>query len=238
MLEKADEFFKRSGRMCGRFFRHGVSWEEYRDSLGIIPPEGVDPPEAKYNIAPMTYSPIVRRDIDTKRLEMAPCLWGLVPSWWNKPLSEKKFSTFNARSESVHEAASFRGSFRHKRCLIPVSGFYEWMRDGKSKTPFAIGLRNRRWFCFAGLWDVAHIDGSELHTFTILTTTPNDLMAGIHTRMPVIIHPSNYERWIDGDYRKLDDLFDPYPTDDMHAWVVDQKVGNVRNQGAELIEEV
>ena len=162
--------------MCGRFFRHGVSWEEYRDSLGIIPPEGVDPPEAKYNIAPMTYSPIVRRDIDTKRLEMAPCLWGLVPSWWNKPLS--------------------------------------------------------------GLWDVAHIDGSELHTFTILTTTPNDLMAGIHTRMPVIIHPSNYERWIDGDYRKLDDLFDPYPTDDMHAWVVDQKVGNVRNQGAELIEEV
>ncbi|MAI91135.1 SOS response-associated peptidase [Ponticaulis sp.] len=224
--------------MCGRFFRHGVSWEEYRDSLGIIPPEGVDPPEAKYNIAPMTYSPIVRRDIDTKRLEMAPCLWGLVPSWWNKPLSEKKFSTFNARSESVHEAASFRGSFRHKRCLIPVSGFYEWMRDGKSKTPFAIGLRNRRWFCFAGLWDVAHIDGSELHTFTILTTTPNDLMAGIHTRMPVIIHPSNYERWIDGDYRKLDDLFDPYPTDDMHAWVVDQKVGNVRNQGAELIEEV
>ena len=224
--------------MCGRFFRHGVSWEEYRDSLGIIPPEGVDPPEAKYNIAPMTYSPIVRRDIDTKRLEMAPCLWGLVPSWWNKPLSEKKFSTFNARSESVHEAASFRGAFRHKRCLIPVSGFYEWMRDGKSKTPFAIGLRNRRWFCFAGLWDVAHIDGSELHTFTILTTTPNDLMAGIHTRMPVIIHPSNYERWIDGDYRKLDDLFDPYPTDDMHAWVVDQKVGNVRNQGAELIEEV
>lgn len=224
--------------MCGRFFRHGVSWEEYRDSLGIIPPEGVDPPEAKYNIAPMTYSPIVRRDIDTKRLEMAPCLWGLVPSWWNKPLSEKKFSTFNARSESVHEAASFRGSFRHKRCLIPVSGFYEWMRDGKSKTPFAIGLRNRRWFCFAGLWDVAHIDGSELHTFTILTTTPNDLMAGIHTRMPVIIHPSNYERWIDGDYRKLDDLFEPYPTDDMHAWVVDQKVGNVRNQGAELIEEM
>ena len=177
--------------MCGRFFRHDVSWEDYRSALEIIIPDGVLPPEAKYNIAPMTYNPIIRRDFDTKQLELFPSLWGLVPSWWNKPLSEKKFSTFNARCENVHEAASFRGSFRHKRCLIPVSGFYEWMRDGKSKIPFAIGLRNRRWFCFAGLWDCAMIDGSELHTFTILTTTPNDVMAGIHTRMPVIIHPDN-----------------------------------------------
>ena len=223
--------------MCGRFFRHDVSWEDYRSALEIIIPDGVLPPEAKYNIAPMTYNPIIRRDFDTKQLELFPSLWGLVPSWWNKPLSEKKFSTFNARCENVHEAASFRGSFRHKRCLIPVSGFYEWMRDGKSKIPFAIGLRNRRWFCFAGLWDCAMIDGSELHTFTILTTTPNDVMAGIHTRMPVIIHPDNYMRWIDGDYRKLEDLFEPYPAADMHAWPVDAKVGNVRNQGPELIEE-
>ncbi|MDF1679763.1 SOS response-associated peptidase [Ponticaulis sp.] len=224
--------------MCGRFFRHGVSWEEYRDSLDIIPPENVDPPEAKYNIAPMTISPVVRRNLDTHEMEMFPSLWGLVPSWWNKPLSEKKFSTFNARVETAHEAASYRGAFRHKRCLIPVSGFYEWSRQGNSKIPFAIGLRNRRWFCFGGLWDCAHIDGSELNTFTILTTQPNDLMAGIHTRMPVIIHPDNYARWIDGDYRKMDDLFEPYPTDEMHAWVVDPKVGNVRNQGPELIEEV
>ncbi len=223
--------------MCGRFFRHDVSWEDYRSALEIIVPEGVEPPEAKYNIAPMTYNPVIRRDIDTKQLELFPCLWGLVPSWWNKPISEKKFSTFNARSESVHEAASFRGAFRHRRCLVPVSGFYEWMRDGKSKTPFAIGLRNRRWFCFAGLWDSALIDGSELNTFTILTTTPNDVMAGIHTRMPVIIHPDNYMRWIDGDYRKLDDLFEPYPAAEMHAWLVDAKVGNVRNQGPDLIEE-
>ena len=223
--------------MCGRFFRHDVSWKDYRSALEIIIPENVDPPEAKYNIAPMTYSPVIRRDIDTHKLEMAPCLWGLVPSWWNKPLSEKKFSTFNARSENVHGAASFRGAFRHKRCLIPVSGFYEWSGEKGAKTPFAIGLRNRRWFCFGGLWDCAIIDGSEIHTFTILTTTPNDVMAGIHTRMPVIIHPGDYERWIDGDYRKLEDLFQPYPAADMHAWPVSAKVGNVHNQGPELIEE-
>lgn len=223
--------------MCGRFFRHEVSWEDYSAWLNLILPDGVDPPEAKYNIAPMSYVPVIRRDLDTKQLELFPCMWGLVPGWWNKPLSEKKFSTFNARSESVHEAASFRGAFRHKRCLIPASGFYEWSGENGSKVPFAIGLRNRRWFCFAGLWDCTLIDGSELHSFTILTTTPNDMMAGIHTRMPVIVQPEDYMRWIDGDYQKLDDLFEPFPAADMHAWPVSSKVGNVRNQGVDLIEE-
>lgn len=224
--------------MCGRFFRHEVSWEAYRTALQIIIPDGIAPPEANYNIPPMTYNPIIRRSLETRQLELFPCLWGLVPSWWNKPLSEKKFSTFNARAETVHEAASFRGAFRHKRCLVPVSGFYEWMRDGKSAVPFAIGLRNRRWFCFAGLWDCALIDGSELHTFTILTTTPNDVMAGIHTRMPVILQPDDYMRWIDGDYSDLADLFEPFPANDMHAWPVSARVGNVRNHGPELINEV
>lgn len=223
--------------MCGRFFRHDVSWEDYRSALQIIIPTGIEPPEAKYNIPPMSYAPVFLRHPESKQLELFPCLWGLVPSWWKKPLSEKKFSTFNAKSETAHEAASFRGSFRHKRCLIPVSGFYEWSGEKGSKVPFAIGLRNRRWFCFAGLWDCVLIDGSELYTFTVLTTTPNDVMAGIHTRMPVIIHPENYDEWLNGDYRDLGHLFEPFPAADMHAWPVNAKVGNVRNQGPELIEE-
>lgn len=224
--------------MCGRFFRHELSWDDYRAWLNLTIPEGVDPPEANYNIPPTTHVPVIRRDFDTKQLELSPLYWGLVPSWWKKPLSEKKFSTFNARSENVNEAASFRGAFRHKRCLIPVSGFYEWSGEKGSKIPFAIGLRNRRWFCFGGLWDSVIIDGSELHSFTILTTTPNDVMAGIHTRMPVIIAPEDYDRWIDGDYRDVGDLFEPFPAADMHAWPVSSKVGNVRNNGPELIEEV
>nr|MCH9751967.1 SOS response-associated peptidase [Alphaproteobacteria bacterium] len=127
---------------------------------------------------------------------------------------------------------------RHKRCLIPVSGFYEWTGQKGSKTPFAIGLRNRRWFCFAGLWDRATIDGSEIDSFTILTTEPNDLMAGLHTRMPVILDPQDYERWLDTSSRDVEDLYEPFPTDAMHAWAVAAAVGNVRNQGPELIEEV
>lgn len=229
--------------MCGRFFRHGVTWEEYSSYLRFFISEGVEPPEPAYNIAPTQIAPILRIATEDEPVPagerwLAPARWGLVPSWWRKPLSEKKFSTFNARSETVATSNTFRGAFRHKRCLIPASGFYEWTGSKGSKTPFAIGLRNRRWFYFAGLWDRATSDGSEIDTFTILTTEPNDLMAGLHTRMPVILDPSDCERWLDTSQRDVDDLFDPFPAGAMHAWPVAPTVGNVRNQGAELIQEV
>ena len=224
--------------MCGRFYRHDISWEEYRSALEIVPPEGVAPPEARYNIAPMSIIPIVRpREHRQPGLELAPAQWSLVPSWWNKPLSEKKFSTFNARAETVNESNTFKGPFRHYRCLVPMSGFYEWSGPKGSKTPFAISLRNRRWFCCAGLWNRVMIDGSEIDTLTILTTEPNDLMAGIHTRMPVILHQSDYETWMRADYRDVFRLMRSFPAADMQAWPVGSAVGNVRNQGAELIEE-
>ncbi|WP_300379271.1 SOS response-associated peptidase [Henriciella sp.] len=229
--------------MCGRFFRQDVTWADYHAALSILqPPEGVDPPESAYNIAPTQLAPILRHVPDRPGRapigEMAPAMWGLVPSWWKKPLSEKKFSTFRARSETVAESNTFRGAFRHHRCLVPASGFYEWSGPRGKRQPFGIGLRNRRWFCFAGLWDRAMIDGSEIDTFTILTTRPNDLMAGLHTRMPVILRPEDYARWLDADERKVEDLFEPFATEDMHAWPVDPAVGNVRNQGAALAAEV
>ncbi len=227
--------------MCGRFFRHDVSWAEYRDMLNLVPPDGVAAPEGAYNIAPTQMVPIIRYtsegDGDTSYIEMAPAMWGLVPSWWKKPLSEKKFSTFNARVESVATSRSFLGPFRHHHCLVPASGFYEWTGAKGAKQPYAIGLRNRRWFCFAGLWDRVMIDGSELDTFTILTTRANDLLSDIHSRMPVILPPDAYAYWLDATNRDVDDLFKPYPADDMHLWPVGTAVGNVRNQGAALIEE-
>lgn len=229
--------------MCGRFFRHGVSWEEYNSYLNLFEYAGIDPPEPAYNIAPTQIAPIIRiadEDEVVPRGErhLAPAAWGLVPSWWHKPLSEKKYPTFNARCEIVATSNTYRGSFRHKRCLVPASGFYDWTGPKGQRTPFAIGLRNRRWFCFAGLWDRATIDGSQFDTFTILTTEPNDLMAGLQTRMPVILEPSDYERWLDVSRRDVEDLFEPFPSATMHAWAVGPAVGNVRNQGIELIGEV
>jgi putative SOS response-associated peptidase YedK len=224
--------------MCARFFRHPVTWAEYHDALNISAVKGVDAPEATYNAAPTTIQPIIRQAEHTDQVELAPARWGLVPSWWTKPLSEMKFSTFNAQAETAAEKPVFRGAFRHKRCLLPVSGFYEWTGAKGAKTPFAIGLRNRRWFCIAGLWDSALIDGSEIQSFTVLTTKPNDLMAGIHTRMPVIIAPEDYDLWLDPDVGDPTRLFEPFPTDAMHAWVVGSSVGNVRNNSPELIDEV
>lgn len=223
--------------MCGRFFRHSVTWEEYHDALGLIAPAGVAPPEATYNAAPMSLQPVIRNAPEHDHIEMAPCHWGLIPSWWTKPLSEKKFASFNAKCETVHEKPVFRGAFRHKRCLVPVSGYYEWTGKKRRKTPFAIGLRNRRWFCLAGLWDSALIDGSEIQTFTILTTEPNDATAGLHHRMPVILAPHDYKRWLDPRSGDVNDLFEPYAAIDTEVWPVGPDVGNVRNNHPGLIED-
>ncbi len=221
--------------MCGRFFRHEVSWEEYHDALNLFAPENVEAPGSTYNAAPTTLQPVIipRKEGGT---EMLPAVWGLIPSWWKKPFSEKKFSSFNAKCETAHEKPVFRGAYRYRRCLVPMSGFYEWTGPKGAKQPFAIGLRNRRWFCCAGLWDTAMIDGSEIDSFTILTTTPNDVMAGLHTRMPVIIAPENYLRWMDIEEDPRD-LFEPFSAADMHAWPVKKDVGNVRNNRPDLIEE-
>ena len=227
--------------MCGRFFRHGVSWDEYREALGILVPDHVDPPEPAYNVAPTQIVPIVRLavegdDMPTGARQLAPARWGLIPSWWSKPITELKAPAFNASADSVEEKPFFRGAFRHRRCLIPMSGFYQWTGAKGSRTPFAIALRNQRWFCVAGLWDRAMIDGSEIDSFTLLTTTPNDLMAGLHTTMPVILHRQDHERWLDTT-APVDGLFEPFETDAMQAWPVRPDVGNVRNQGPQLIEE-
>jgi len=224
--------------MCGRFFRHGVTWEDYRAMLNLIPPDGVEPPEPTYNAAPMSLQPVIRRGEVPGTTELAPMIWSLIPSWWTKPLKEKRFTSFNAKCETVAEKPVFRGAFKYRRCLVPVSGFYEWTGAKGSKIPFAISLRNRRWFCMAGFWDEAMIDGSHIESFTVLTTTPNDVMAGLHTRMPVILDPSQYARWLDPKSGPVEDLFEPFPAADMHAWPVGAAVGNVRNNAPSLIDAV
>ncbi len=229
--------------MCGRFYRVDLSWADFASALDLWLPEGVDPPEGAYNMAPSHYAPIIRQapegeDAPRGKAQLVPAFWGLVPSWWKKPLSEKKFSTFNARAESAAEAPTFRGAFRHHHCLIPASGFYEWTGEKGHKQPFAISLRNRKWFCFAGLWDRAMIDGSEIDSFTILTVPANEMMGELHSRMPVILEPSDYEAWLDTENKNTSALLNPYPPEAMHYWKVSKVVGDVRAQGADLLAEV
>lgn len=224
--------------MCGRFFRHRLSWEDYHAQLNLFRPEEVPEFPESYNVAPTQTVPIIRLHENGEDPELVPAVWGLVPRWWKKPLSEKKFSTFNAKAEEAHSKATFRASWKDRPCLVPMSGFYEWQGPKGAKQPFAIGLRNRTWFCVAGLWDRITTEDGPLDSFTILTTTPNELMTKIHNRMPVIPDPPDVARWLYCTPDERRGLVGPLDAEAMHAWKVGKAVGNVRNHGAELISPI
>jgi putative SOS response-associated peptidase YedK len=150
----------------------------------------------------------------------------------------------NARAETVAEKNSFKNAYRRRRCLIPADGFYEWKleRDGKTKQPMYIRRKDGRPFPFAGLWEVWQDDaGNEVRSATIITTRPNELMATMHDRMPVILQERDQRRWLDraehagGDFH---DLLVPYPAELMEAYPVSRQVNSPRNDGPELIKPV
>ena len=192
-----------------------------------------------YNAAPQSVQPVVRIGRDSGAREVALARWGLVPFWAKD--AKLAYSTFNARAEEVAQKPAFREALKKRRCLVPADAFYEWQRlDAKTKRPFAIGMAGGGPFALAGLWESwKPADGPALETFTILTTDPNEIMEPIHNRMPVIVEPRDYARWLEpGDpARPPVDLLRPYPAEKMLAWPVGQRVGNVRNNDPELLEE-
>lgn len=169
-------------------------------------------------IAPTEPVAIIRRAQKDGR-ELALVRWGLLPPWVKDP---REFGTLiNARAETVVEKPSFRGAIRHKRCLIPADGFYEWMGEKGSKRPFRFGLKSGGLFAMAGIsehWLGA--DGSELETMAIITTRANGFMEPFHDRMPVILHPEDYDLWIDcrpGTADSVLHLLQPPPDDLLDA---------------------
>lgn len=225
--------------MCGRFFRHKVSWEEYYAQLNLFRPKEIPEIRDAYNVAPTQTAPIIRLHENGADMELAMAVWGLVPRWWKKPLAEKKFSTFNAKSEEAAGKSTFRSSWKDRPCLVPMSGFYEWKGPKGNKQPYAIAMRNRRHFFVAGLWDRATIDGEPMDSFTILTTSANAFMSDLHSRMPVFpADQSDAKAWITSSPDERMNMIAPYKGDDLHAWKVGSAVGNVRNQGEQLIEEI
>ncbi len=224
--------------MCGRHFRHGVTWEEYHAQLSLFRPDEIPKINPAYNIAPTQQAPIIRGREDSDELELVFARWDLIPRWWKKPLSEKKFSTFNAKGEDAAQKASFRASFKDRPCLLPMSGYYEWVGTRGSKQPYAIAMRNRRWFCVAGLWDRAYVDEEHLDSFTILTKEASSEMAELHHRMPVIPEPSKAAEWIRSTPGERYKIIETAKSDQLHFWKVGPSVGNVRNQGQALIGEI
>jgi len=187
----------------------------------------------RYNVAPSQVMPVVVRNSPNRIVEME---WGLIPSWSKEP--QVKFSTINARAETLTTSPVFRGPFKGRRCLVPASGFYEWRKTSQGKQPYCIQLDDGELFAFAGLYDIWHdADGNELYSYTIITTMPNDLVAPIHNRMPVILHRDDEDAWLDKHTAPahLLSLLTPFPANTMAAFPVSGAVNNPATEGAELM---
>jgi putative SOS response-associated peptidase YedK len=228
--------------MCGRYGRRAdkqriAEWMQTHNT-SVFDETYFAP---SYNVAPQTNQPIVRLDPETGERELTVMRWGLVP-FWSKD-GKAAFNTINAKAETVATSPAFREAFKRRRCLVPADWFYEWKKlDEKSKQPYAIGLSDNAPFAFAGLWERWKDKATDraLDTYTIITTDPNELMQQIHTRMPVILAPKDYERWMaPAEPSHLPtDLLRPFPAEQMTSWKVSSAVGNVRNNNPDLIAPI
>lgn len=225
--------------MCGRYARRSDKQkiaEHFRAQLN--PPE-MPMPDADYNIAPTTFQPIIRQGKDSGQRKMILARWGLVPFFTKDLENVKGLSTINARAETITKAPTWREPFKKRRCIVPVSAFYEWPKAGKPpKQPYAFELANAQLFGFAGLWDAwKDAQGHWLQSFAIVTTEANELMARIHPRMPVILHPRDYDRWLDREEteRLPVDLLRPFESEEMEVYEANPKVNSVRNNGPEMM---
>jgi putative SOS response-associated peptidase YedK len=201
--------------------------------------------EPSYNVAPSHLVPIVVTNASGSQPQ-APgrllqlCQWGLVP-FWVKDLKGAK-PVINARAESLTEKTAFKDAFVKRRCIIPADGFYEWKKDKRGKVPVRIRLQDEKLFGFAGIYqDWRSPDGSKMRTFAIITVPASDAMKNIHDRMPAILTRESEGIWLDPHVEDEDALsrcLEPYPYDDLEAYVVSTMVNKPDANSPELIAEV
>lgn len=217
--------------MCGRFTQ-AYTWQEVFEFYNLTgAARNLQP---NYNIPPTQMINVIGATDDG--LRMKDMRWGLIPRWWKKPLKDLP-STFNARAETVAEKPMFRSAFTRSRCLIPATGFYEWHRSGDRKQPYLVSMADGAPMTFAGLWESWSDPetGEEVRSCTLLTTASNPFMQEIHHRMPVILTRDEFDIWLKGDASTVmkscnDNL--------LRAHKVDAAVGNVRNNGPELLQPI
>jgi putative SOS response-associated peptidase YedK len=217
--------------MCGRFTLYATS-RALADGTFCELLAGFRE-ERRYNIAPGQWVIVVRPEKGARVPDLAQ--WGLVPPWAKEPAAGPR--PINTRAEGLVDKPMFRSAFRHGRCLIPASGFYEWKVSGKQKHPFYIRPRGGEGlFLFAGLMSTWAGPEGELTTCAIITTPSNELMAGLHDRMPVIVPVADQAAWLDPENRRAQDLLRPCPAEGMEAFPVGPEVGNPKHDGPRLIE--
>ena len=222
--------------MCSRYYRRSDG-QRIAETFGVGSSTSFDIPPS-YNIAPQTFQPVVHLSEETSERELVLMRWGFIPYWAKD--AGVGHGTISARCETVTTGVMFRDAIKQRRCLIPAVGFFVWQENApKTKQPYAIGLKDGSLFGFAGLWErcTDKVTKQPLETYAILTTEPNELIAPIHDRMPVILAPKDYERWMSpaGPAQLPVDLLRPYAAEKMTTWKVNVRVRDVRNDDATLI---
>jgi putative SOS response-associated peptidase YedK len=220
--------------MCGRF-THLYKWRELQRLMVLTTPplEFTD----RYNVAPTQTAPVVRDLPQARGREAVFMRWGLIPSW----AKDEKIgnSLINARAEGIESKPAFRAAFKQRRCIVPVSGFYEWQKLGTRKQPHYITSSDNQPLALAGLWESWQSpDHGAVESFTVITTTPNEMMAKLHDRMPVILDPADFDTWLDPASHKLARfaaLLKPYPAELMASRAVSTWVNSPQNEGPECL---
>jgi putative SOS response-associated peptidase YedK len=215
--------------MCGRF-TYLYRWRELYRLLNLT----AQPPQLElvpsYNVAPTQQAPVCRR-LPAGEREIQTMSWGFVPGWAEsgaKPL-------INTRCETAATSPVFRGAVARRRCVVPASGFYEWKQAPGGKTPFYFQLLNDPLFFFAAIWERRPDSAGAGDAFSILTTRPNELLASVHNRMPVILRREHLDAWL-SDGPPATETFEPYPAEEMTAIPVSPRVNSPRNNDASLIQ--
>jgi putative SOS response-associated peptidase YedK len=219
--------------MCGRFAQQRPA-SELAEIFAAEPL--ADDPGPRFNVAPTDEALVVVQRDD--RRAVTAYRWGLIPHWAESAKVGSRM--FNARAETLTSSPAFRDAFVRKRCLVPVDGFYEWRREGAVRQPFLIGRADGMPLVLAGLWSGWRDPTTEqvVRTFTIVTSGPNEQMADLHDRMPVVVPEEVWPLWLDAttDPSELRAILEPNDDTRLLIRPVSRLVNDVRNDGPELIE--
>lgn len=194
----------------------------------------VEPVPTRYNAAPTQSLPVVLNE-EPRRIELLH--WGLIPHWASDPSIGSRM--INARAETLTSKASYREPFQKRRCLVLADGFYEWQKTAGGKVPMRIALKSGEPFALAGLWSIwRDPQGGQIRSFSIITTTPNELVAPIHDRMPAMLRPEDEAAWLDNDADAdaWQALLQPYPAELLTAYPVSSRINSPRNDDPAVAE--
>jgi putative SOS response-associated peptidase YedK len=223
--------------MCGRFTRYYTWWQIW-EMYNLFP--SAPNLQPRYNICPTTTVDVVIFGDGQRTL--VPMRWGLIPGWWKKPLKEMRLATFNARAETITEKSMFRESFQRRRCLMPASGYYEWLDTPDGKQPYYFTRRDGQAITIAAIQDgwVDPATREAVRSCAMVITEANKFVAEVHDRMPVILEAKDFEQWERGDVKDAAALMKPASEDVLQKWPVSKRVNSSRasDDDATLIEHL